>query len=101
MNRDYEQSRVTQQIEALKREQQQLTQDVFRAQNDEQFELKRLKREFETKISTMKNRQTAILREVEQKEKELERLVARQNQETSPQTSASISDKEQQLHRYR
>lgn len=101
MHRDYEQKRVAGQIQKLKHEQEQIVQDILRAQKNEQFELKKIQRDFENRLFTLKSRQATVQRDILQKEKELQQLTARESNESSEQQSAGVTDKEQRLHRYR
>lgn len=74
MSYNFELKRLTEKIHDLHREQEQLTHNLMRTRRDEQFELERVRREFNVKVNMMENRQGEIQKDLRDNERKYEAL---------------------------
>ena len=81
MSHDFELKRLTEKIHDLHKEQEQLTHSLMRARRDEQYELERVRREFNVRVNMMETRQEGIQKDLRDYERKYEALQRQMLQE--------------------
>lgn len=74
MSHDFELRRIKDKIKELHKEQERTTHLIVKSRRDEQFDLDRIRREYDIRIKTMETKQQERLKELEKLERELEHL---------------------------